>query len=128
MRHMLKSKLHRVTVTQADLDYEGSITIDENLMQVADIVAFEMVDCWNVTTGARFRTYAMRGEPGSGVICVNGAAAHLVRPRDLLIIATWCEVDNEAAAKHCPTVVLVDAGNRVRKLVTEIAGPEKRSE
>ncbi len=69
MRHMLKSKLHRVTVTQADLDYEGSITIDENLMRVADIVAFEMVDCWNVTTGARFRTYRlMRGEPGSGVI------------------------------------------------------------
>ena len=97
-------------------------------MRVADIVAFEMVDCWNVTTGARFRTYAMRGEPGSGVICVNGAAAHLVRPRDLLIIATWCEVDDQAAGTHRPTVVLVDEGNRVRKLVTEIAGPDKRSE
>lgn len=126
MRHMLKSKLHRVTVTQADLDYEGSITIDENLMRVADIVAFEMVDCWNVTTGARFRTYAMRGEPGSGVICVNGAAAHLVRPRDLLIIATWCEVDDQAAWNHRPTVVLVDPGNRVREIITEIAGPARR--
>lgn len=128
MRFMLKSKLHRVTVTHADLDYEGSLTIDDTLLQAADILPFEMVDCWNVTRGTRFRTYAMRGEAESGVICANGAAAHLVDPGDLLIIATFTELEDAAAWKHQPTIILVDGKNRISKRITEIAGPQRRVE
>jgi aspartate 1-decarboxylase len=124
---MLKSKIHRATVTGADLHYEGSITIDDNLLRAADVVPFEMVDCWNVTTGARFRTYAMRGEAGSGVVCVNGAAAHLVRRGDRLIIATWCELNDAEAWRHQPTIVLVDEQNRPRVVPHEIPGPDRRA-
>ncbi len=126
-RTMLKSKLHRVTVTQADLDYEGSVTLDADLMTAADIVPFEEVHLWNVTRGTRLRTYAMQGEAGSGVVCVNGAAAHLARPGDLVIIATFTQLDETAARGYQPRVVLVDENNRIRDAnAVEVAGPGRR--
>lgn len=111
-RVLLKSKIHRATVTEANLDYEGSVTIDEELMRAADIVEFERVEIYDVTNGARLNTYAIRGEPGSGVICINGAAAHLVKPRDLVIIATYAEYEEREIATHQPRVVHVDQENR----------------
>src|SRR5262249_9739016 len=96
-RSMLKSKVHRATVTDADLDYEGSLPLDALLLEAADILPYEEVHVWNVTRGTRLRTYAMRGEPGSGVVCVNGAAAHLAGPGDLVIVATFTQMDDEAA-------------------------------
>jgi aspartate 1-decarboxylase len=94
---MLKSKIHRATVTQADLHYEGSVTIDQNLLNAADILPYEMVSIWNITNGNRFDTYALAGEPGSGVVCVNGAAARMVSPGDLIIIATFVAMDEAEA-------------------------------
>lgn len=123
-RSMLKSKIHRATVTQADLHYEGSLTLDALLLQAADILPFEEVHVWNVTRGTRLRTYAMLGEAGSGVVCINGAAAHLVGPGDLVIVATFTPMDDAEARVHRPRVVLVDAHNRVRTADhSEIAGP-----
>src|SRR3954463_12425038 len=107
-RVMFKSKIHRATVTEADLEYEGSVTIDANLLEAADILPNERVDVWNVTRGTRLSTYAMLGEAGSGVICINGAAAHLVTPGDLVIIATFADMDEAEARTHKPKVVLVD--------------------
>ena len=125
---LMKAKLHRATVTQADLDYEGSVTIDAGLMEAADILPNEEVQVWNVTRGTRLATYAMRGEPGSGVICINGAAAHLMRPGDLVIIATFADYEESEARTHRPKVVLVDAQNRIKaKDVDEIPGPARRS-
>ncbi len=112
LRSMLKSKIHRVTVTQAELDYEGSLTVDAHLMEAADILPFEEVHVWNVTTGARIQTYAIAGPPGSGVICANGGAAHHLRPGDLVIIATFCQLDEAAARRHQPKIVHVDQRNR----------------
>lgn len=127
-RRMFKSKLHRATVTQADLDYEGSVTIDRDLLQAADILPHEWVAIWNVTNGQRIETYALEGEAGSGVICINGAAAHRFTPGDKVIIATMCEVDESELAGWEPTVVLVDDDNRIKdpKLV-EVPGPARRS-
>ena len=126
-RSLFKSKIHRATVTQADLDYEGSVTIDANLLEAADILPFEEVRVWNVTRGTRLETYAMRGEPGSGVICINGAAAHLMKPGDLVIIATFADYNEVDARTHRPNVVLVDEKNRIKVAgVDEIAGPERR--
>ncbi len=113
-RRLLKSKIHRVTVTEADLDYEGSVTIDLDLMEAADIVEHEQVDIYNITGGERFTTYAIPGEPGSGVICINGAAAHLARPGDLVIIASYAEYTPEEIREHEPRIVKVDERNRVR--------------
>jgi aspartate 1-decarboxylase len=127
MRRMFKSKIHRATVTQADLDYEGSLTIDANLLEAADILPFEEVHVWNVTRGTRLTTYAITGDAGSGVICINGAAAHLMRPGDLVIIATFTDLDEHAARAHQPRVVLVDDKNRIRaRDVAEIPGPRRR--
>ena len=123
MRTMFKSKIHRATVTQADLHYEGSITIDEDLLDAADIVEHEWVHVWNVTNGARVETYALRGARGSGVVCVNGAAAHHFRPGDLVIVATHRQLDDAAARVHVPTVVRVDGQNRVRSTAPERPGP-----
>src|SRR5215470_12533545 len=92
-RSMLKSKIHRATVTHADVDYEGSLTLDADLLEAADILPFEEVHVWNVTRGTRFQTYAMVGERRSGVVCVNGAAAHLAVPGDLIIVATYAGLD-----------------------------------
>jgi len=110
-RKMLKSKIHRATVTGADLHYEGSITIDPLLMEAADIVDNEFVDIWNVNYGTRFSTYAIQGQPGSGTICINGAAARLVSRGDLVIIASWTEMDAEEAREHKPKLVFVDEKN-----------------
>lgn len=126
-RSMLKSKLHRVTVTHADVDYEGSITLDAQLLEAADILPFEEVHVWNVTRGTRLRTYAMLAEAGSGVACVNGAAAHLAQPGDLIIVATFAQMDDAAARTHRPRIVLVGPDNRIRSADTkEIAGPLRR--
>jgi aspartate 1-decarboxylase len=110
--NLLKSKIHRATVTHADLDYEGSVTIDARLMDLADIVPHEAVHVWNVTQGHRLVTYALPGPGGSGVVCINGAAAHLNRPGDLVILATFADFSPEEARAHRPKVVRVDARNR----------------
>ena len=127
-RSMLKSKIHRATVTQADVDYEGSITLDAHLLEAADIVPFEEVHVWNVTRGTRLRTYAMVGEAGSGIVCVNGAAAHLAQPGDLVIVATFTQLDDAAARTHHPRIVLVGPDNRIRdRAAKEVAGPVRRN-
>jgi aspartate 1-decarboxylase len=126
-RSMFKSKIHRATVTHADLDYEGSVTIDQDLMDAAGIWEFESVHVWNVTRGTRLHTYAIKGERGSGVICINGAAAHLNKPGDKVILATFAEMEEAEARRHVPQVVLVDDENRVvQKGAREIAGPARR--
>ncbi len=125
-RIMFKSKIHRATVTHADLNYEGSVTIDEVLMKAADILPYEKVAIWNATNGSRLETYALAGEADSGVICVNGAAARHCHPGDVVILATFAEAVDESEAKDWkPTVVRVDGSNRI---VTdgprsEVAGP-----
>ncbi len=124
-RIMLKSKIHRATVTHADLDYEGSITIDQNLMEAADLVDNEQVHVWNVTRGTRLETYTITGERGSGEICLNGAAAHLMKPDDLVIIASFVNLDAEEAAGWKPKLVFVDENNRIKDMGRdhEIPGP-----
>lgn len=121
-RKMLKSKIHRATVTGADLHYEGSITIDKDLMEAADIIPYEAVCIWDVDNGSRFETYAIEGERGSGVICINGAAARMVAPKDLVIIASFVNMDNEEALKHEPKLVFVDEQNRMLPVRKEVAG------
>ena len=111
-RKILKSKIHRATLTDADLSYEGSITIDSELMEAADILEFEAVDVWNVSNGSRFQTYAIEGEPGSGTICINGAAAHLASKGDLVIIASWVNLEENEIPAHQPRLVFVDESNR----------------
>lgn len=120
-RTMLKSKIHRATVTQADLHYEGSVTIDDNLLQAADILPNEQVSIWNITNGNRFETYALRGEPGSGVICINGAAARLVSPGDLVIIASYVELEDQEAKQWEPHLVFVDEKNRMKAGCVNVA-------
>lgn len=122
--HMFKSKLHRVTVTHADLEYEGSVTIDQDLMEAAGIHEYEQVHVWDVTRGSRLVTYAIKGERGSGVICINGAAAHLVEPGDIAIIATFTDVPEREAEDWTPRVVLVDERNTIiSNNHLELAGP-----
>lgn len=113
MLTMLKSKIHRATVTQADLDYVGSISIDIDLLEAAGILVNEQVDVLNITNGNRLTTYAIEGERGSGVIGINGAAAHLVSPGDLVIICTYAQMNENDARAHEPTVILVDEKNKV---------------
>jgi aspartate 1-decarboxylase len=123
-RSLFKSKIHRATVTHADVEYEGSVTIDEDLLEAADIAPHEEVHIWNVTRGSRLTTYVLPGDRGSGVICVNGAAAHLNRPGDLVILATFAQVAEEDVRAHRPTVVLVDERNRPKDpRYVETAGP-----
>ncbi len=114
-RFMLKSKIHRATVTEADLNYEGSITIDRDLMDAADLVEYEKVAIFDVTNGNRLETYVIEGDRGSRVIGINGAAAHLVQEGDLIIIASYTEMEDAAARIHEPRLVYVDAQNRIRK-------------
>ena len=126
-RTFFKSKIHRATVTHADLDYEGSVSIDEDLMDAAGIWPYEAVHVWNITRGTRIQTYAIQGERGSGVVCINGAAAHLNRPGDLVILATFAELEESEARTHAPKVVLVDRANKiVAKDAIEVAGPGRR--
>ena len=108
---MMKAKLHRATVTQADLDYEGSIAIDGDLLDTAGIFPNEQVDVLNITNGARFTTYAIEAPRGSKVIGVNGAAARLVQKNDTVIVVTYAQMPAEEARQWSPTVVLLDAGN-----------------
>ncbi len=117
MRFMFKSKIHRATVTATDKDYEGSITVDASLLEAAEILPYEQVHVWDITRGTRILTYALAGEPGSGMVCVNGAGAHLVNPGDLVIIATFTELEDASAKTHRPKIVLVDEENREQRLV-----------
>ena len=123
MRTMLKSKIHRATVTQADLHYVGSITIDAHLMEHADILPGQQVDVVDVTNGARLTTYAIPGAPGSGQICINGAAAHLVHPGDMVILISYGLMDETEAKSYLPTVVHVDADNRIVELGGDPSAP-----
>jgi len=114
-RFMLKSKLHRATVTDADLHYEGSISIDEGLMEAAEIIPYEKVAIYDVSNGERFTTYAIKGKRDSGVICLNGAAARKVSRGDLIIIATYVTVDDADARNWSPKCVFLDAQNRIKE-------------
>ena len=122
MRIMLKSKIHRATVTEADINYEGSITIDTDLMEAADILPYEKVQVLDIDNGSRLETYAIEGKAGSGVICMNGAAARLVHPGDKVIILTYHDVPEEQARENHPIVVNVDAKNvRVNHILEDLA-------
>ncbi len=122
MRTMLRSKIHRATVTGADLHYEGSVTIDVELLERADIIPYQQVDIWNVTNGERFQTYALAGRRGSGVVCINGAAAHKAKTGDLVIIAGFGVMTEEEARDWTPRCVFVDAQNRPVESRAEQAG------
>jgi len=122
-RQMFSAKIHRAVITQANLEYEGSITVDLDLMDAAGILPYEAVHLWNVTRGSRLMTYALPGERRSGVICVNGAAAHLNEPGDIIIIATFVDMNDDEARAHVPTVVRVDRENRIVSTKAETPGP-----
>jgi aspartate 1-decarboxylase len=113
VRTMLRSKIHRARVTQVDLDYEGSITIDRSLMEASDILPFERVEVLNVNNGTRFSTYAIEGEVNSGIIGINGAAARLVAKGDIVIILSYCQVPDDEAVSMTPSIVRVDSQNRI---------------
>ena len=114
MRMMLKSKIHRATVTEANLEYEGSITIDQELLEAADILPYEQVQVLDINNGSRLETYALPGERGSGRICINGAAARLVSQGDMVIILTYSAVPESEAASLHPRIVYVDGHNRIK--------------
>ncbi|RZU50615.1 L-aspartate 1-decarboxylase [Krasilnikovia cinnamomea] len=116
LRTMLKSKIHRATVTQADLHYVGSVTVDADLLDAADLLPGEQVAIVDVTNGARLETYVIPGERGTGVIGINGAAAHLVHPGDLVILISYGQMDTEAARAYEPRIVHVDAQNKIISL------------
>ncbi len=115
---MCKSKIHRARVTEAELYYEGSLTIDIELMRLANILPFEQVSVVNVNNGNRFETYAITGDPGSGTICLNGAAARLGHVGDEIIIITYAEFEEAEARDHHPTIVLVDSDNKMKDVLT----------
>jgi aspartate 1-decarboxylase len=117
-RRLLKSKIHRVRVTEADLDYNGSITVDAELLEAADILEHEEVQIYNVTNGSRLSTYAIAAPRGSGTICINGAAAHLCSVDDLVILASYANYNTSELQDHRPAVILVDEENRIRQKVT----------
>jgi aspartate 1-decarboxylase len=118
IRHLLKSKIHRATVTEANIEYEGSVTIDRNLLDAADMLPYERVDIWNCTNGNRLTTYVIEGERGEGQICINGAAAHLMKPGDLVIIASWADVPDAEAHGFEVKRIFVDHENCIRELET----------
>lgn len=122
-RRMLRAKIHRARVTEANLHYEGSLTIPPDLLDHAHIVEYEAVNVWNVTRGTRFETYAITGVEGSRDICVNGAAAHLAGPGDIIIIASYAEVPESLVSGFRPTVVFVDQDNNVTETGQEVPGP-----
>jgi len=117
---MCKSKIHRATVTDADLNYVGSITIDEELMEKADILPYEKVQVVNNNNGARLETYAIKGERGRGDVCLNGAAARLVQPGDLVIIISYAMVAESDLDSFSPVVLFVDDKNRITKITAEV--------
>ena len=114
--NMLKGKIHRATVKQAALDYVGSITIDVDLLEASGIIEYEKVQIVDVDNGARFETYAIAGERGSGMICLNGAAERCVQPNDKIIIMCYCDMDEEEAKAHKPKVVFVDDENKISRI------------
>ena len=113
---MLKGKIHRAVVVQEELNYVGSITVDPDLMEAAGIVEYEKVQIVDVENGSRFETYTIAGEPGSGMICLNGAAARMVQKGDHIILMAYCDMTSEEAKEHQPKVVFVDEKNRIRKV------------
>jgi len=117
---MLKSKLHRVSATHAELHYEGSCAIDEDLLDAANIREYEQIDVWNVNNGERFTTYALRAERGSGVISVNGSAARRAAPGDILIIASFASYSESELARHAPHLIYVDTQNRILRIAGNI--------
>ena len=121
MRTMLKSKIHRARVTEANLNYEGSITLDPVLLRAADMLPFEQVHVLDINNGARFQTYAIEGEPGSGVVCLNGAAARLVNEGDLVIILAYDQMTDAEAREHQPRLVYVDESNQITRVGHDIA-------
>ncbi|MEU2117307.1 aspartate 1-decarboxylase [Streptomyces sp. NPDC016459] len=123
IRTMFKSKIHRATVTQADLHYVGSVTVDADLMEAADLLPGELVHIVDIDNGARLETYVIEGERGSGVIGINGAAAHLVHPGDLVILISYAQVDDAEARTFVPRVVHVDADNRIVELGSDTSAP-----
>ena len=118
-RTLLKSKIHRAIVTEADLEYEGSITVDRNLMDAADFIHYEQVHIFNITNGHRFMTYVIEGKRGSNEICVNGAAAHLAREGDCLIIASFASYDEAECKDHAPKLIYVDEENNITSIKPE---------
>jgi aspartate 1-decarboxylase len=122
-RKILASKIHRATVTHADLDYEGSISIPANLLRAADIMPYEAVQVWDVTSGNRLETYAIEGLNNASDISINGAAAHLIKKGDIIIIARFVYLLEEDCHKFKPTVVFLDELNRIKEVREEIAGP-----
>ncbi|MDF1645563.1 MAG: aspartate 1-decarboxylase [Legionellaceae bacterium] len=120
-RRMLKSKIHRARITHADLNYEGSITLSPELLNASDILPNEAVHIWNITAGTRFETYTIEGKSKSSAVCVNGAAARLVSPGDLIIIASFIQLEESACRSFEPSVVFVDEHNQIREMRPEIA-------
>ena len=118
---LLKSKLHRATVTHAEVDYEGSCAIDRNLLDAGNILPYEQIEIYNITNGERFTTYAIEAERDSGIISVNGAAAHRASPGDLVIICTYAGLDHSEAAVFHPTLVYLDEHNHIKKISERIA-------
>ncbi|NOX38906.1 MAG: aspartate 1-decarboxylase [Calditrichaeota bacterium] len=116
LREFFKAKIHRATITQADLNYEGSLTVDQDLLDAAGIAVHEKVDIYNITNGARFSTYVIPGERGSGVIGLNGAAARLGSVGDKIIIVSYCQLTEAEIPEHHPVVVLVEEGNRIKEI------------
>ena len=120
-KNMLQSKIHRATVTDADLNYEGSITVDESLMEMANLVMFEQVRVYNISNGERFETYVINGPRNSGTICLNGAAARKVAKGDLIIICSYVMMEAEEAKNHNPKLIFVDEQNRPKQEVAAVA-------
>lgn len=123
MRTMFKSKIHRATVTEADLNYVGSVTVDADLLEAADLLPGELVHIVDITNGARLETYTIEGERGSGVIGINGAAARLVHPGDLVILISYAQLEDAEARAFTPSVVHVDADNRIVALGSDASAP-----
>lgn len=128
LRKMLRAKIHRAVVTDADLDYEGSLTIPPELLSLTDIKEYEAIQVWNVTRGTRFETYAIEGMPDSGKLCVNGAAAHLAGPGDVVIVAAFADVPESMVEDFHPVVVFVDGQNRPVRTGVERPGPHERGD
>tara|TARA_B100001964_G_scaffold214692_1_gene252461 strand:+ start:853 stop:1224 length:372 start_codon:yes stop_codon:yes gene_type:complete len=119
LREMCKAKIHQATVTEADLNYTGSITIDKSLLEELDILHYERVQVLNINNGARMETYVIEGEPGSGIICLNGAAARWAVPGDKVIIIAYCLIDDVQARSWKPKIVLLDEKNKIKEILSE---------
>lgn len=126
-RKLLLAKIHGATVTGADLNYEGSLTLPPELLEASQIVPYESLHVWNVTRGTRLETYAITGQKGSSDVCANGAAAHLIFPGDRIIVAAYAFLASDEVAKHQPRIVFVDSANRVTHTGAEVPGPQIRA-